>query len=79
MTKRLFSLLFAIMLLTASGLGSAYAQTSSSSSNASTTPGVPSTGDGGNAFGNVAILLSSGLVALTGVVYLARSRSVKGV
>lgn len=37
------------------------------------TPGVPSTGAGSNAAVNIAILLSSGIVAVSGIVYLRQS------
>ncbi len=36
------------------------------------TPGLPNTGVGGQAATNIAILLSSGLVTLAGIAFLAR-------
>lgn len=35
-------------------------------------PGLPTTGAGGNAFANIALLLSSGLVSILGIAYLVR-------
>lgn len=37
------------------------------------TPGLPNTGDGGNAASNLALMFASGLVVLGGVTYLVRS------
>ena len=41
-----------------------------------TTPGLPRTGAGGNAFTNTLILLVSGLAALAGTTYLVRKNNV---
>lgn len=50
------------------GNGIAFAQTSATP----TTPGVPSTGTGGNSAANVLILGASALAALAGGLYLTR-------
>ncbi|MBI3888699.1 hypothetical protein HY311_02815 [Candidatus Nomurabacteria bacterium] len=41
-----------------------------------TTPGLPRTGAGGNALGNILVLLVSGLGALAGTIYLVRKPNV---
>jgi hypothetical protein len=49
--------------------------TGTSGTGTSGTPGVPNTGSGGNAFGNMMALAVSGLAAIAGLAYLAQQRS----
>jgi hypothetical protein len=59
------------------GAGSAHAQTTASTTTTTTTtiPGTPNTGAGGDAAVNYAILAATGLVAVAGVAYLNRART----
>ncbi|MGE5540687.1 MAG: hypothetical protein ACM3TU_00150 [Bacillota bacterium] len=63
------------------GGSAAQAQTSSTTDTtagtytASTTPGTPNTGAGGNAAENVIMLVGTGALALAGATYLLRSRT----
>lgn len=56
--------------------GSAAAQTSSSSPATTASPGTPNTGSGGNAAVNILVLTGSAAVALSGLAYLARRRTI---
>jgi uncharacterized protein HemX len=80
--KTLGAIAIGSALLLTSGV--AYAQTSSTTSSGSTTtttdttgttPTAPNTGAGGDSANNMAVLVTSALVAAAGLGYLARRKS----
>ena len=64
---------FAFAQTTGSSTDTGYTTTSATSS---TTPGTPNTGAGGDAATNAVVLTLSGLVAVAGLAFLARTRKV---
>ena len=57
-----------------SGVGVTTMPNTAATGTTGTTPGVPNTGAGGDAAGNLAILGASALVAIGGAAYLARQK-----